>query len=94
MMQQQGHAGQLMHAAENATGFDQASSNLSTWKSSLAAAPLPQRHWWGNVVPTGTCPPDTPLKRYGSDGDGGKVLCALEGLQAPCTVLSFGSDGG
>lgn len=80
-------------------GFEEAMGNFSTWKSyllmtGLAAMHLPQVQWWEQYAPALACPPHAPLKRYGSSGDGGKLLCALEGLQAPCTVLSFGSNGG
>jgi hypothetical protein len=34
------------------------------------------------------------LVRYGSPGDGGKLLCDLAALAAPCTVYSLGSNGG
>jgi len=33
------------------------------------------------------------LVRYGSEGDGGKLLCDLSHLEAPCLVYSLGSRG-
>jgi hypothetical protein len=39
------------------------------------------------------CPPGQPLKRYGGAGDGGKMLCDLAALRAPCVIYSLGSRG-
>ena len=39
-----------------------------------------------------TCPPGMPLHRDGGAGDGGKWICGLAALQAPCVVLSLGSN--
>jgi hypothetical protein len=41
------------------------------------------------------CPPHhaAGLVRYGGAGDGGKLLCDLTALRAPCTIYSLGSNG-
>ncbi|KAG2495386.1 hypothetical protein HYH03_006654 [Edaphochlamys debaryana] len=38
-----------------------------------------------------SCPPGKPLRRVGRKGDGGKWLCGMETMQAPCSVISLGS---
>eukprot|EP00775_Hariotina_reticulata_P004381 gene4381-4633_t len=40
-----------------------------------------------------SCPPHQPLKRYGSDADGGKLLCDISKLRPPCLIYSLGSNG-
>lgn len=39
------------------------------------------------------CPSGEPVRRVGSTGDGGKWVCDLEMLQAPCLIYSLGSNG-
>ncbi|KAG2500739.1 hypothetical protein HYH03_001503 [Edaphochlamys debaryana] len=38
-----------------------------------------------------TCPPDQRLERVGNEHDGGKWLCGLDKMKAPCNVISVGS---
>lgn len=41
------------------------------------------------VTPTFNC---STQQRYGDDGDGGKVLCGIAALQAPCVIYSLGGN--
>ncbi|GBF97879.1 hypothetical protein Rsub_10234 [Raphidocelis subcapitata] len=50
-------------------------------------------HHYDFASPFVTCPPGQQLLRYGKPGDGGKLLCDLSGLAAPCLVYSLGSNG-
>jgi hypothetical protein len=49
---------------------------------------------WKSLGPIISCPPDRPVTRYGSDGDGGKLLCKLpQQSTAECVIYSLGSNG-
>lgn len=38
-------------------------------------------------------PPNQPLRRVGSNADGGKILCDVSRLETPCVIYSLGSQG-
>eukprot|EP00798_Chlamydomonas_sp_ICE-L_P006840 gene6840-30816_t len=48
------------------------------------------------IEPFVTCPPHTPLTRYGvgqaGDPTEGKLLCGVDSLQPPCVIYSIGSN--
>jgi hypothetical protein len=50
-------------------------------------------HRFDPMRPFLSCPPHQPLVRYGSEADGGKLLCDLSKLKPPCLIYSLGSNG-
>ena len=40
-----------------------------------------------------TCPDGYKLERIGGTGDGGKWICGIKNLVAPCAIFSMGSNG-
>lgn len=40
-----------------------------------------------------SCPSGRPMQRLGEAGDGGKMLCDVDQLHAPCLIFSLGSKG-
>jgi hypothetical protein len=49
---------------------------------------------WKSLEPIVSCPIDRPVTRYGSGGDGGKLLCKLpQHADADCVIYSLGSNG-
>eukprot|EP00877_Chromochloris_zofingiensis_P010958 jgi/Chrzof1/6115/Cz17g10100.t1 len=76
----------------------EASTNISIFRSSLMSRVVQgdkaNTQWpWDPYPPHISCPPGRSLKRYGSTEDGGKWLCALEQMKAPCVIYSLGSNG-
>lgn len=78
--------------------------NLSMWRSTLFerterfmvahgnTGDIPAHDRFAPYEPFVSCPPNMPLRRHGGAGDGGKLICGLDQIQAPCTILSLGSS--
>lgn len=80
--------------------------NISVWKherflqTQLQYQALDDREPGGLRVydqfePIISCPPNSPLRSYGTKGpgaDGSKWLCSLRHLESPCVVYSFGGE--
>jgi hypothetical protein len=70
--------------------------------AAMEAIPIANpEEWFDHMPPLLACggrdasarPHDASLSRFGGSGDGGKWLCSLTELKAPCTIYSLGSFG-
>eukprot|EP00879_Flechtneria_rotunda_P001331 GHRR01001481.1.p1 GENE.GHRR01001481.1~~GHRR01001481.1.p1 ORF type:complete len:390 (+),score=80.39 GHRR01001481.1:272-1441(+) len=85
-----------LYGAETLSNLTYFRSNLLShiWASFDPSVPFLQGHQrFEPVKPFVTCPPHQPLTRYGNPKDGGKLLCDLSKLTAPCIIYSLGSNG-
>ena len=78
----------------NPANFQRAAESIISARTSFVRATHSKKShyasgWDRFVAPEmQTC---EPLQRFPEDGDGGKVLCALDALRSPCVIYSLGS---